>query len=283
MITHVTDTALWVAVHRGRESLRPDAMYQDPLALRLAGKRGEKIARKMASGAFMGWMMSLRTVAIDNLIADAVSLGVTRVVNLGAGLDTRPYRLTLPKSLKWIEVDFPDMITYKNEQLAAETPTVSLERVALDLSDRMAAQAFYRTLGQSGEPTLVITEGVIPYLENEQVANLADDLHAIPNLRYWIQDFRHGGYRAGVPKMWLWIKMRFAPFKFSVPNWFEFFAGHGWRLKKEHLLADMARDKGRPMPTVGSLGFLMMVMPKDKLEAYNRSAGFAMLERAGDN
>ena len=283
MITHVTDTALWVAVHRGREGLRPDAMYQDPLALRLAGKRGDKIARKMASGAFMSWMMSLRTVAIDNLIADAVDFGVTRVVNLGAGLDTRPYRLTLPKSLTWIEVDFPDMIAYKNEQLSAETPRVTLERVALDLSDRKAAQAFYKKLGESGEPTLVITEGVIPYLENEQVANLADDLHAIPNLTYWIQDFRHGGYRDGVPKMWLWIKMRFAPFRFSVPNWFEFFAGHGWRLKKQHLLGDMARDKGRPMPTIGGIGFLMMVMPKAKLEAYNRSAGFAMLERTGDN
>ena len=257
-------------------------MYQDPLALRLAGQRGENIARKMASGSFMTWMMSLRTVAIDTLISDAVALGVTTVVNLGAGLDTRPYRLHLPLSLKWIEVDFPDMISYKNEQLANETPLMSLERVALDLSDRNAAQAFYKKLGESGEPTLVITEGVIPYLENEQVAHLADELHGIPNLRYWIQDFRHGGYRAGIPKIWLWLKLRFAPFKFSVPNWFDFCAAHGWRLKKQLLLAEMARDKGRPMPVLGGIGLLTLLMPKSKLEAYNRLTGFAMLERVGD-
>ena len=278
MIGHVSDTALWVAVHRGRESLRPDAMYQDPLALRLAGERGDKIARKMAAGAFMSWMMSLRTVAIDNLIAQAVGLGVTRVVNLGAGLDTRPYRLTLPNSLKWIEVDFPHMIAFKNERLANETPRVALERVPLDLSDRAAAREFYTQLGRSDEPTLIITEGVIPYLENEQVANLADDLRAIPCLRYWIQDFRHGGYRAGVPRLWHWIKMRLAPFKFSVGNWFEFFEAHGWRVREQRLLIDMAHEKNRPMPTMGGIGILMMFTPKSRIESYNRSIGFAMLE-----
>ena len=131
MIEHVSDTALWVAVHRGRESDRPDALYKDPLALRLAGKRGERIARKMASGAFMSWMMALRTVAIDSLINDAIDLGVTIVVNLGAGLDTRPYRLDFSKKIKWIEVDFPHVISFKNSELRDETTRVDLERVAI--------------------------------------------------------------------------------------------------------------------------------------------------------
>src|SRR2546422_4602991 len=42
--------------------------------------------------------------------------------NLAAGLDARPYRLPLPSSLRWVEVDFPDVIAYKQEQLAMERP-----------------------------------------------------------------------------------------------------------------------------------------------------------------
>jgi O-methyltransferase involved in polyketide biosynthesis len=53
------------------------------------------------------------------------------VVNLAAGLDTRPYRMALPSGLQWIEVDLPDLLVYKAEALAAETPVCTLQRVAL--------------------------------------------------------------------------------------------------------------------------------------------------------
>ena len=35
--------------------------------------------------------------------------------NLAAGLDTRPYRMDLPPSLRWIEVDLPDILDYKED------------------------------------------------------------------------------------------------------------------------------------------------------------------------
>jgi O-methyltransferase involved in polyketide biosynthesis len=40
------------------------------------------------------------------------------MVNLCAGLDARPYRMTLPSPLQWIEVDLPDLLAYKTEQRA---------------------------------------------------------------------------------------------------------------------------------------------------------------------
>src|SRR5690606_19356298 len=95
-IADVSDTALWVAAFRALESERPAALFQDLLAATLSGERGRAIARAMPYPKILAWMMAVRTVAIDRLIFEAVDAGVDTVVNIGAGLDTRPYRLELP-------------------------------------------------------------------------------------------------------------------------------------------------------------------------------------------
>src|SRR5262245_13289490 len=102
-IGDVSDTALCVAVYRAEESERPDALFKDPLARRLAGERGFHIARNMSHVAHIRWALSVRTVVIDRMIAELLDDGVDAIVNLGAGLDSRPYRLELPHSLKWVE------------------------------------------------------------------------------------------------------------------------------------------------------------------------------------
>src|SRR5262249_19243936 len=48
-VTHISDTALWVAVLRARESRRPDAIFYDPFAERLAGERGRQIAERLSA------------------------------------------------------------------------------------------------------------------------------------------------------------------------------------------------------------------------------------------
>src|SRR6266850_3986046 len=122
-ITHVSDTARWVAIYRAMESERPDALFRDPYARRLAGPRGEEIVRHMPRGRSMAWPMIVRTAVMDEVILRAVERdGVHTVVNLAAGLDTRPYRLPLPSGLRWIEADFPDLLAYKQEELAGEKP-----------------------------------------------------------------------------------------------------------------------------------------------------------------
>src|SRR5690348_3422212 len=115
-IRDVSDTALWVAAYRARESARPDAAFHDPLAEVLMGERGKAIGESMPGSTLMEWVMVLRTLAIDRLITNAIKAGADMVVNLGAGLDTRPYRLDIPSSLTWIEVDFPNIIALKNER-----------------------------------------------------------------------------------------------------------------------------------------------------------------------
>src|SRR6516165_8700961 len=113
LIRNISDTALWVAVYRARESERPDALFKDPFARRLAGERGEQIAVEMRTNKQPEWPFTARTVRLDQIVTECVRSGADMVVNLAAGLDTRPYRLDLPESLKWVEVDLPAMIDYK--------------------------------------------------------------------------------------------------------------------------------------------------------------------------
>jgi methyltransferase (TIGR00027 family) len=188
-ISHVSDTAHWVAIYRAMESERPDALFRDPHARRLAGARGEEIVRTMPRGRSWAWPMIVRTAVMDEIMLRAVSRdGVRTVVNLAAGLDTRPYRLDLPATLRWFDVDFPDVQQYKRDAVAGEAPRCHLEWAPADLSDAAARQAVLERVTAAGGPGLVIAEGLLIYLTPEQVSALARDLHACPALSWWLID-----------------------------------------------------------------------------------------------
>jgi len=90
LIENVSDTAFWIAHYRAQESARPDALFRDPLAGLLAGERGKKIATGMPMSFMTRWTVVIRTCLIDDYLRLALVQGVDTVLNLGAGLDTRP-------------------------------------------------------------------------------------------------------------------------------------------------------------------------------------------------
>src|SRR5262245_27011208 len=128
----ISDTARWVATYRARETDRSDPMFRDPYARRIAGDEGEQIAQAHRFTEQHSWPMIMRTYLFDGFIVDELAAGADVIVNLAAGLDARPYRLTLPNELRWVEVDLPDIIAYKEQVLAGEAPRCQLQRVALD-------------------------------------------------------------------------------------------------------------------------------------------------------
>lgn len=180
-VKNVSDTARWVAVYRGDEGRRPFPLFRDPFAEKLAGERGKAIAANLGYQKIMSWIMTVRTTAIDHLILRMLHDGVKVVVNLGAGLDTRPYRLReLPASLKWIEVDFPEIIAYKNGILHDQKTYCQRETRGMDLADRAQRREFLEKLASQSEgKILVLTEGVIPYLPPTAVKELCEDLRAV--------------------------------------------------------------------------------------------------------
>jgi methyltransferase (TIGR00027 family) len=113
-----------VAGFRALENERPKPLFRDPLAAKLVGDHGKKILPTVPRH-FVAWSVVIRTVITDDYIQQAIAAGVDTILNLGAGLDTRPYRIDLPSSLRWVEVDFPHMIELKETRLAGEKPSCS--------------------------------------------------------------------------------------------------------------------------------------------------------------
>jgi methyltransferase (TIGR00027 family) len=277
-IHHVSDTALWVAAYRAKETNRSDAIFHDPLAAILAGERGELIAKDMGYSPMMSWMMVVRTSAIDRLILNSIQDGIDTIVNLGAGLDTRPYRMDLPASLNWIEVDFPAMIEYKSNKLVGETAKCQLQHIALDLMLQSERRGVFSTINASAKNILVITEGVIPYLTEEEVVLLAKDIFSFPNFQYWIQDFYSYNIPSKFPKIWN-QKMKSAPFQFSTKDWFGFFKPLGWNKHEVIMAADEAKRIGRPFPVSFPFNFLYRFLPKFSQEKMQKLSGYALLTR----
>src|SRR2546426_2793055 len=130
------------------------------------------------------WPMIVRTAVLDELTVGTIARdGIDTVLNLAAGLDTRPYRLRLPASLRWVEADFPDVIAYKQEQLKGERPVCALEHVGIDLTDVAGRRALFARIGAAGRRVLVVSEGLLIYLTPQQVASLASDLAAPASFR----------------------------------------------------------------------------------------------------
>jgi methyltransferase (TIGR00027 family) len=253
-IQHVSDTAFMVAGFRAAESERPRPLFRDPLAAKLVGDHGEKILATIPRHFVGAWSVVIRTVIIDDYIRQAIAAGVDTILNLGAGLDTRPYRIDLPNSLRWIEVDFPHMIELKEQRLAGEKPSCRVERIKLDLTDRALRRQLFADVSAWAGKILVLTEGVIPYLTNDDVAELADDLRQVKKIGFWITDyFSPEAIRFG-EKMRARF-MRNAPFQFNPQDWFAFFADHGWRASEVRYISEEAKRLGRPVP----LPFFMLV------------------------
>src|SRR5215831_20875510 len=90
VLRSVSDTALLVAYHRAMETKRPDALFRDDFAVRLSRGRGEQISRRLPRGRALAWTTIVRTVVLDEIVLRLLRYGVDTVVNLAAGLDTRP-------------------------------------------------------------------------------------------------------------------------------------------------------------------------------------------------
>jgi methyltransferase (TIGR00027 family) len=279
-ITSVADTALWMAAVRAAEGKRTDAAFHDPLGAILAGDRGRKIARSFSRTAMIAWGVVLRTSAIDRLILEALQSGVDTVLNLGAGMDTRPYRMDLPSQLRWIEVDVPALVETKNAMLKGYTPVCSLERVGMDLSDRPARNELIGKYAATTDSMLVITEGFISYFSNDDVAILAKELLAMPAAGFWIQDFDNAGARK-LPKGWA-KKLEAAPFRFRVSNWFEFFKQSGWQPHTIISCAEESKRINRPYPLDFPFGLLMRALPKEMSQKIQGLSGAVLMRPSAD-
>ena len=127
----VSHTSQLTAAARAAETQRTDRLFNDPHAATLAGTSGEALLAEVGPETAVP-SIAIRTRYYDDLVVDAVARGIQQVVLLGAGLDARAYRLPLPASVVWLEVDRAPVLDYKRRLLTGAHPRVALRDVAGD-------------------------------------------------------------------------------------------------------------------------------------------------------
>ena len=280
-IEHVSDTARWVAYYRAMETDRRDAIFRDPYARRLAGAEGERIVNEMPRGKATAWAMITRTAVFDEIILDVVrGRNADLVLNLAAGLDARPWRLPFPAALRWVDVDLPAMLDYKASVMRDVEPTCRYEAIPADLVDVKAREALFSQLGRQASRALVVAEGLLIYLTDEQVAGLATELHRQASFRWWLIDLASPRLLQMLAKnRGRTLEQGNAPFRFAPPNGTEFFRQLGWRELSYRSALEEAHRIGREMPLMWLWRLLSRLSSAEKREETRRVSGFVLLER----
>ncbi len=281
-LRNVSDTARWVATYRAMETRRPDALFRDPYAERLAGSEGPAIMAALARGHGMAWAMIVRTAIFDEMILTQVrDHGADLVLNLAAGLDARPWRLALPPSLSWVDVDLPEILEYKSTVLQGERPACAYEARTADLTRPDVLQALVSEVGASARRVLVVSEGLLIYLEREQVAALARALATPPSFRWWLIDLLSARLLGWLSRRWgKTMAQGNAPFRFGPAEGTAFFQPYGWHEASFRSSAEEAHRLGREMPFMWFWRFLTRLSPPAKREEFRRNAGYVLLGRA---
>jgi methyltransferase (TIGR00027 family) len=280
-IENISDTARWVAVYRAMETERPDAIFRDPFAARLAGEKGQAIVDSMKRGRAMAWAMIVRTAMFDQIILDRVRNGqVDTVLNLAAGLDARAWRLAVPSTLRWIDVDLPEILDYKTEMLKDEKPVCRYEAIRMDLTDVPKREALFSQIGAGSGRVLVVTEGLLVYLTPEQVGTLARDLHTPSSFQWWVFDLAGPRLLVMMQRMWgQSVKAGNAPFQFAPADGSKFFQPFGWGEAEYHPAMEAAQRLNRQMRMMWLWRFLGRMRSKQVQEEFRRINGFVLMER----
>ncbi|MEU1980447.1 SAM-dependent methyltransferase [Nocardia sp. NPDC019395] len=236
----VAMTALGVALIRVRETGRPDGLYTDPLAEAFLAaarpgfdddrwSRMETLADQFYEGR------TLAVKAVDDSVQEAVDAGCPQIVLLGAGLDTRAFRLPLPPGTLFFEVDLPELFDFKEPVLAAHRarPVCTRRVVAADLAgdwERVLLTQGFRT----DLPTAWIDEGVLGYLARPDAYAVAEAVTRLsaPGSRFGIGRFE---VDAAAPRYSALRELVMAdnasgrPVNGLGPEAETWFATHGWR------------------------------------------------------
>jgi methyltransferase (TIGR00027 family) len=225
--------------------------------------------------------MIVRTQVFDEIImAEIATDRIDLVLNLAAGLDARPWRLALPATLRWVDVDLPDILRYKLDTLGDAQPKCVYEAVETDLTDAAARRALFARIGAQSSRVLVVTEGLLIYLSDADVGALASDLHANPSFARWVLDLASPRLLKRLNKSWgKAVAAGNAPFKFAPATGTDFFREFGWDERAFYSTMEEAERLEREMKMMWLWKFLGRFYPPRMREEFRRMSGTVVLER----
>ena len=121
-------------------------------------------------------MLGLRAKWVEDTIREAIASGVTQIVNPGTilyqskanfeacGLDTYAWRLNLPSQVTYYELDFPEVINYKQAKLSNEQVLCNYKAIPVDLREATWTQK----LVENGFDSIYFTLNIFNLLRKQE-------------------------------------------------------------------------------------------------------------------
>ncbi|MFG1650330.1 class I SAM-dependent methyltransferase [Micromonospora sp. NPDC049275] len=252
-------TAVGVARVRAMETAREQPLFRDPLALAFATAGGrapgtpppphaDEAARRRWLG--VAFSIVIRTKFLDDLLDKAVGSGVRQVVLLGAGMDSRAFRMDWPAGTRLFEVDTAEPLGFKAAVLRQERAAPRCERITVPVDLREDWPGALAAAGHDpAQPTVWIAEGLLIYLPQDAVESLLERVGALsaPGSRMGltlgsrgvVDRFREDAASGSAASMWL------SEMPEDPVGWL---AGLGWEAET-FTLRERAAAYGRPVLT----------------------------------
>ena len=130
-----------------------------------------KVRERLTPGIIGG--LNCRTRYIDDVLNNAIKEGVGTVVNLGAGMDTRAFRIPGIQNIQYFELDFPELQKVKRayiDKTIGELPS-NVSLVPIDFNSQDLGEELKKAGYTLSSKTLFIWEGVTQYISKEAVDN----------------------------------------------------------------------------------------------------------------
>lgn len=171
----ISQTAFYCCGVRMRDAEREKPVCGDKYAKVFMSEDGMKILDKFKDEVGPNTSNVARHRIIDDLLREQLAANPNlTVVIIGAGFDSRAFRL---KGGRWVELDEPQVIAYKNERLPASQSPNELERIPIDFSTDSLEEKLWSFVGRN--PVVVVIEGVFMYLEEDTIKQLLQTLHRV--------------------------------------------------------------------------------------------------------
>ncbi len=164
----VPETLLITLWARSVESKREDALFKDPRAEEILSSLEGTYDFSIFQKAWRSQLgVSIRTMLLDRGTRDFL-LRHPRgtVINLGAGLDTRYYRMNRKNISCWYDLDLPEVLSVREKFLPPSEQNLHIGASLFDYS------WMERISFQEKEPLLFIAEGILMYFPEEELRPL---------------------------------------------------------------------------------------------------------------
>lgn len=237
----IAQTAFWTGGIRMEDAQANNPICGDQYAALFTNNETTPILERFKAHTKPRTSVLVRHRMIDEILRKNLAQNASsRIILLGAGFDSRAYRLS---GGDWVEFDEPEIIQYKNERLPTSSCPNPLVRVATDFSTSSLKESL--VVCQQSSPPIIVIEGVFMYLEQNQIVRMLQTLREVFPKHCLICDLMSRSFVNRFAHAFNKTVLEIgAPIKFLADSPESLFQKMGYRVVQKASVIETARDYG---------------------------------------